>query len=163
MFPPNLSSWITKVVLLVDSAAVAGRNQPKNLNFVGEAMTSLYEKLGGHSAVELAVDRFYDRVLSDARIKHFFENLDMQKQRGHQKSFLTYAFGGAPHYDGKTMREAHKHLVEDMGLNGEHFDAVVENLVATLKELGVSDELIGEVAAVAATHEHKMDVLNQNS
>ncbi len=58
------------------------------------------------------------------------------------------------------MREAHKHLVENMELNGGHFDAVVENLVATLKELGISDDLIGEVAASAAAPEHKKDVLN---
>ncbi|MGI0484714.1 group I truncated hemoglobin [Pantanalinema rosaneae CENA516] len=124
-------------------------------------MSTLYEKLGGKDAVEAAVDRFYDRVLNDSRIKHFFNNVDMHRQREHQKAFLTYAFGGAAHYDGKTMRAAHKHVVEDMGLKGEHFDAVAENLVATLKELGVSDELIAEVAAVAAAPEHKRDVLNQ--
>lgn len=124
-------------------------------------MSTLYEKLGGKAAVEIAVDKFYERVLQDIRIKHFFDNVDMPKQRDHQKAFLTYAFGGASHYDGKMMREAHKHLVEGMGLRGEHFDAVAENLVATLKELGISDELIAEVAAVAAAPEHKRDVLNQ--
>ncbi|HEY9617396.1 MAG TPA: group 1 truncated hemoglobin [Microcoleaceae cyanobacterium] len=124
-------------------------------------MSTLYEKLGGKSAVEAAVDRFYERVLNDDRIKHFFEHVDMDKQREHQKAFLTYAFGGAAHYDGKTMRAAHTHVVKDMGLNSDHFDAVAENLVATLKELGVSDELIAEVTAVAAAPEHKRDVLNQ--
>lgn len=126
-------------------------------------MASLYEKLGGKAAVEIAVDKFYERVLIDERIKHFFANVDMKKQRGHQKAFLTYAFGGAPQYEGNMMREAHQHLVEGMGLNGEHFDAVVENLVETLKELGISDELIGEVAAIAAAPAHKRDVLNQSN
>jgi hemoglobin len=59
------------------------------------------------------------------------------------------------------MRTSHQKLVEEMGLNGEHFDAVVENLVATLKELGISDELIAEVGAIAASEAHKKDVLNQ--
>lgn len=125
-------------------------------------MASLYEKLGGKAAVEMAVDRFYERILADARIKHFFENVDMNKQRGHQKAFLTYAFGGAPQYEGNMMRAAHKHLVDGMGLNGGHFDAVVENLVETLKELGISDELIKEVAAIAASPDHKRDVLNHS-
>ena len=123
-------------------------------------MTTLYEKLGGKDAVDIAVDKFYGYVLNDERIKHFFDKVDMEKQRGHQKAFLTYAFGGASHYDGKMMREAHKHLVEEMGLKVEHFDAVVENLVKTLKELGISDELIQEVGAIAAAPEHKKDVLN---
>ena len=126
-------------------------------------MTTLFEKLGGKGAVDLAVDRFYERVLNDQRIKHFFENVDMNRQRGHQKAFLTYAFGGAPQYEGRMMREAHKHLVEGMGLNGKHFDAIVENLVETLKEMGISNELIREVAAVAAAPQHKRDVLNHSS
>ncbi|MDY6900025.1 MAG: group 1 truncated hemoglobin [Cyanobacteriota bacterium] len=124
-------------------------------------MTTLYENLGGKDAVDIAVDKFYEHVLNDERIKHFFDNVDMEKQRGHQKAFLTYAFGGSSQYDGKMMREAHKHLVEEMGLNGEHFDAVVENFVITLKELGISDELIQEVGAIAAAPEHKIDVLNR--
>lgn len=123
-------------------------------------MTTLYEKLGGKDAVDIAVDKFYEHVLNDERIKHFFDSVDMEKQRGHQKAFLTYAFGGSSTYDGKMMREAHKHLVEEMGLKAEHFDAVVENFVITLQELGISDELVQEVGAVAAAPEHKMDVLN---
>ena len=126
-------------------------------------MTTLFEKLGGKGAVDLAVDRFYERVMNDERIRHFFENVDMNRQRQHQKAFLTYAFGGAPQYEGIMMREAHKHLVESMGLNGEHFDAVAENLVETLKELGISDELIEEVAAVATAPKHRQDVLNYSS
>lgn len=110
---------------------------------------SLFDKIGGAPAVEAAVDKFYDKVLADERIKRFFVNTDMAKQRQHQKAFLTYAFGGQPGYNGRGMREAHKPLVMRLGLNDTHFDAVVENLAATLSELGVSDELIGEVAKIA--------------
>ncbi len=124
-------------------------------------MTTLYEKLGGADAVNLAVDKFYERVLQDDRIKHFFANVDMVKQRAHQKAFLTYAFGGTDKYDGRYMREAHKELVEQHGLNSEHFDAVAEDLMATLQEMGVPEELMAEVAAVAAAPQHKKDVLNQ--
>ncbi len=123
-------------------------------------MLTLFEKLGGKNTVYLAVDKFYERVLNDERIKHFFENVDMNKQRSHQKAFLTFAFGGTTQYDGNTMREAHKYLVENMGLNGEHFDAIIENLVGTLKELGIADELISEVKAVATAPNHKKAVLN---
>lgn len=121
-------------------------------------MATLFEKLGGEGAIDAAVDQFYKRVLNDDRINHFFIGVDMAKQRQHQKAFLTYAFGGASNYNGKLLREAHQHL---MGLSGAHFDAVVENLVATLKGLGVSDELIAEVGAIAASHATKQEVLNQ--
>lgn len=70
-------------------------------------MTTLFDKLGGAAAVDLAVDKFYERVLQDERINHFFAETDMVKQRAHQKAFLTYAFGGTDKYDGRYMREAH--------------------------------------------------------
>lgn len=124
-------------------------------------MPTLYEQLGGAAAVDLAVDKFYERVLQDDRIKHFFADVDMVKQRAHQKAFLTYAFGGTDKYDGRYMREAHKELVEKHGLNSEHFDAVAEDLLITLQEIGVPEDLIAQVAAVAAAPQHKKDVLNQ--
>ena len=124
-------------------------------------MATLFEKLGGADAVNVAVDKFYEKVLSDDRIKHFFEGVDMVQQAKHQKRFLTYAFGGAPNYPGKSMRAAHKRLVEEMGLNDEHFDAVMENLGATLTELGVADDLISEAAAIAEST--RDDVLNRDT
>jgi hemoglobin len=99
--------------------------------------------------------------LKDDRIAHFFADLDMKKQRKHQKDFFTYAFGGSDRYDGRYMREAHKELVEKQGLSVEHFDAVAEDLMETLKEMGVSEELRAEVATIAAAPQHKKDVLNQ--
>ena len=91
-------------------------------------MRTLFDRLGGTAAIDLAVDKFYERVLQDDRIKHFFADVDMVKQRAHQKAFLTYAFGGTDQYDGRYMREAHQQLVTQKGLNSEHFDAVAENL-----------------------------------
>ena len=112
-------------------------------------MSSLYERLGGEAAVDAAVSKFYDKVLADDRIKHFFEGVDMTRQAGHQKRFLTYAFGGSETYPGQPMRKAHQRLVDELGLTDVHFDAVVELLAATLREMGVGDDLIGEVAQIA--------------
>ena len=111
-------------------------------------MKSLYERLGGDGAINAAVDDFYKRVLADARIAHFFEGVDMKRQAAHQKNFLMLAFGGPNRYSGRTLRKSHAPLVAK-GLNDSHFDAVVENLAATLRGLGVEDSLILEVAGVA--------------
>lgn len=109
---------------------------------------TLYEKIGGEAAVDAAVDIFYRKVLNDDRINYFFEGVDMDKQAAKQKAFLTFAFGGPNNYTGKDMRDGHAHLVKN-GLNDTHFDAVVENLGSTLKELNVPDELIQEAANIA--------------
>ena len=124
-------------------------------------MSTLYEKLGGKAAVEIAVDKFYEKVLADERVKHFFANTDMQKQRKHQKDFMTYAFGGSKSWDGVPMRKAHQKLVEEMGLSDSHFDAIAENLVATLVELKIPQELIDEVVAIVGSIAHRNDVLNR--
>jgi hemoglobin len=124
-------------------------------------MSTLFEKLGGSDSVELVVNKFYDRILQDDRISHFFNGIDMKRQRAHQRAFLTYAFGGASHYNGRSLRAAHQKLVTEQGLNSEHFNAVAEDLIATLKEMNVAQELIDEVAAVVAAPQNQQNVLNQ--
>ena len=121
-------------------------------------MSSLYEQLGGQPAVDAAVDIFYRKVLSDDRIGDFFEGVDMDKQIAKQKGFLTMAFGGPHNYTGMDMRTAHAPLVA-RGLNDSHFDAVAENLSATLQELGVGQELIDQVMAIAGST--RKDVLGR--
>lgn len=114
-------------------------------------MSSLYEQIGGEAAVNAAVDIFYKKVLADNRIKHFFDNVDMQKQAKKQKAFLTMAFGGPNTYSGVGLRNAHKKLVEEKGLNDSHFDAVAQNLIATLEELNVPEHLAKQVLEIAAS------------
>ncbi len=117
-------------------------------------MTSLFERLGGRDAINAAVDLFYEKIMADGSINHLFANTDMPRQIAKQKSFLTYAFGGAPNYSGKSLREAHKHL----NLTEDHFNAVAGHLKTTLGDLNVPDELQDEVMTlVASTHD---DVLN---
>lgn len=111
---------------------------------------SLYEQIGGKDAIDAAVDVFYGKVLADERISHWFETVDMKKQRGKQKAFLAYAFGAPVKYTGQDMRNGHAHLVAK-GLNDDDFNAVAENLVGTLKELGVAQELIDQVVALVET------------
>lgn len=109
---------------------------------------SLYQRIGGDAAVNAAVDLFYRKVLADKRINGFFEGVDMNQQAAKQKAFLTLALGGPNNYTGEDMRKGHAHLVA-RGLNDSHFDAVMENLAATLQELNVPDNLIAEAAAIA--------------
>lgn len=134
----------------------ASKSRAKGLE---DTMPTLYEKLGGSAAVDAAVDKFYRRVLADDRIAHFFDGVDMDKQAAKQKSFLTMAFGGPNNYTALDMKTGHAHLVE-RGLNDDHFNAVVENLGATLKDMGVGDDLIAEVAATAETT--REDVLGRS-
>ena len=116
---------------------------------------SLYQKLGGKAAIDAVVDAFYVKVLADKRVKDFFADVSMDKQRRKQKEFLSFAFGGPLPWTGKDMRKAH----EGMGLTEEHFNAIAENLVGTLKDFKVKQELIDQVVAIAVST--KDDVLGR--
>lgn len=118
-------------------------------------MSSVFDQIGGAAAVDAAVDIFYRRVLADPLISHFFDSIDMDRQIGKQKAFLTMAFGGPNKYSGKDMREGHKH----MKLTEAHFNAVAGHLQGTLEELKVPKPLIDQVLAIAAST--KNDVLNR--
>ena len=119
---------------------------------------TLFEQLGGEAAVNAAVDIFYRKVLADYRINRFFDGVDMEQQAAKQKAFLTMAFGGPNNYTGQDMRNAHARLVK-MGLDDSHFDAVMENLIATLQELNVPQNLIDQIDAIAQSTRN--DVLNK--
>jgi hemoglobin len=111
---------------------------------------SLYERIGGEPAIMAAVDLFYGKILEDDLTRPFFEGLDMKKQITKQIAFMTWAFGGPSEYRGRDLRVAHAELVKSRGLGEVHFDAVAEHLEATLKELGVADELIREALGIVA-------------
>jgi hemoglobin len=110
---------------------------------------TLYEQLGGEAAVNAATDIFYQKILSDPRISHFFDNVNMERQAAKQKLFLTMAFGGPNNYSGANMRQAHAHLVKNSGLNDVHFDVVLEHLTTTLQGLNTPQNLIDQVATIA--------------
>lgn len=112
-------------------------------------MASLYEKLGGQEAIQQVVDVFYKRVLADETVSHFFDNTDMEKQRRHQALFISFATGGPNQYSGKSMEKAH----QGMNIQHEHFMAIVNHLVASLKEFNVGEEDIQELVAKLAPME----------
>ncbi len=137
-----------KTYAFPDEAALA--------KWMAEREASIYHQIGGKAAIDAAVEAFYVKVLKDDRIKHFFDDVDMVRQRTKQKQFLSAAFGGPIPWEGKDMRKAHAKLP---GLNDTHFNAVAENLQATLTDLKVKKELIDKIMAIAAsTHD---DVLNR--
>lgn len=107
---------------------------------------SIFDEIGGSAAIEKAVSIFYAKVSQDSRINRFFEGVELPAQERKMVKFLTMAVGGPSAYEGKSMRAAHAHLVQEHGLNDSHFDAVVEHLGATLTELSVPAPHIQAIA-----------------
>jgi hemoglobin len=102
---------------------------------------SIYDEIGGAPALAAAVEDFYTRVLADTELAGYFEGVDLERLKAHQRSFLAAAIGGSELYAGRPMKEVHAPLA----ISQKHFDRVVGHLVDTLTELNVSAELIGEI------------------
>lgn len=96
---------------------------------------TLYDRLGGEPAVGAVVNEFYDRVVSDERVAHHFDDVDMNDQRSHQTKFLSAVTGGPMQYDGNDMEAAH----EGMAITDAEFDTIAAHLDAALREFDVDD------------------------
>jgi hemoglobin len=104
---------------------------------------TLFERLGGLVSIDVAVDQLYDRIQGDPELAPFFDQVDLRRQRAHQKAFLAMALGGPRSYVGRGMAEAHRHL----GIGDHDVDLVAGHLAAVLAGLGVSPALVDEVVA----------------
>ena len=96
----------------------------------------LFELIGGRRTIEAATDRFYDKVLQDDKLRHFFERVDMAALRSRQAMFVSMLLGGRV-YTGKDIRHAHSHSREN-GLSEAHFDLFLEHFRSALEEVGVA-------------------------
>ncbi len=107
---------------------------------------SLYEAIGGESALVIVVDDFYDRVLADPRLAPFFASANMTKLKGRQVEFFAAALGGPDFYDGASMRQAH----DGLGISQADFDTVAGHLTDALAAAGVPAGLITQVGSAVA-------------
>ncbi len=103
---------------------------------------TLYERLGGINAITAVVEDFRDRVAGDDRINLKFARTDLARLRKMLIDQVCEATGGPCRYNGRSMKEAHAGMKVT---NGE-FKALVDDLVATLKQFkvpsGEQDELL---------------------
>ena len=106
-------------------------------------MAALYERLGGLDAIKAVVDSFVARCAGDDRINGKFARTDIARRKKMLVDQVCEATGGPCTYTGRDMRTTH----DGMGVTAGEFDALVEDLVATLDEFDVpqaeQEELLG--------------------
>jgi hemoglobin len=106
-------------------------------------MASLYERLGAMEAITSVIDAFVARCAGDARINQKFERTDIPRLKKMLVDQVCEATGGPCTYTGREMKETHA----GMGVTAGEFDALVEDLVATLDDFEVpkaeQEELLG--------------------
>ena len=103
---------------------------------------SLYDRIGGETVVRPAVALLYQRVLDDPELCDYFKGVDIPRLRAHQRGFLTTVLGGPGLFAGRPLEVAHHGLA----ITDSSFDAMVDHLLAALRDLGVQERLAAEVA-----------------
>ncbi len=109
-----------------------------------EPNISLYDRLGGKSGIQSAVELFYEKIKDDPRVSHYFRNIDFAKLMEHQTVFLSFATGGPDYYTGRSLTQSHEHL----NITSEHFDDVLGHLTDSLIESGVTGSDVVQVLAL---------------
>jgi hemoglobin len=107
------------------------------------ARQTLYERLGGKNAIVAVIDDFVARCAADGRINPKFARTDVPRLKAMLVDQVSMASGGPATYTGRSMRETH----DGMSVTAGEFDALVADLVATLKQFNVpaaeQQELLG--------------------
>jgi hemoglobin len=109
---------------------------------VAPSEVSIFESIGGASALTAVVDDFYVRVLADPQLAGFFAGANMPKLKGRQVEFFAAALGGPDFYQGASMRQAHA----GRGIGQADFDRVALHLTAALVAAGVPVKTVTQIA-----------------
>jgi len=111
---------------------------------------SLYDRLGGKSAITAVVDSFVVKVAADTRINKKFAKSDVGRVKTMLVDQICAATGGPCTYSGRSMKDAHR----NMGVTEGEFNALVEDLTATLNAFkvgqGEQTELLSALGTMKA-------------
>src|ERR1700730_15900749 len=107
---------------------------------------TIYDKIGGHEAIEVVVEDFYVRVLADDQLASFFTGTNMSRLKGKQVEFFAAALGGPEPYTGAPMKQVH----QGRGITMHHFSLVAGHLGDALAAAGVPSETVSEILMAIA-------------
>lgn len=107
---------------------------------------TVYDRIGGHEAIEVVVEDFYVRVLADDQLAGFFTGTNMSRLKGKQVEFFAAALGGPEPYTGAPMKQVH----QGRGITMHHFNLVAGHLSDALAAAGVDAETVTAIIAAIA-------------
>jgi len=113
---------------------------------------SLYDRLGGHKAIEAVCDEFLARFGADARfaknaaLAARLKAIDMDTLRYHLIAFVAKATGGPSAYTGRDMKSSHVGLrisEDEWTWSAEHLTAALDKFKVPAKEKAELLALVG--------------------
>ena len=118
-----------------------------------QSQPTLYERLGGVYSIATVVDDLIDRVINDPRL-----NANPRVDEAHHRvlpagfkylatELVCWAAGGPQHYTGRSMRDAHQHLL----ITAAEWDAFLDDFQQTLDKFAVPQAEQAELKAIVAS------------
>jgi hemoglobin len=103
---------------------------------------TLFDELGGDSALAPVVSEFYDRVARDEITSIWFRRVsDPQVFKSHMCAYLAVLFDGPERYVGRSMRNTHA----GFAITPAAFDSVLARLGEAFVVAGTEPELVAKV------------------
>jgi hemoglobin len=136
----GLKQWAKGMVMLASVWLATGCS---SVDSKTAATQSLYDRLGGKTAIAAVIERFVTNVAHDTRINGRFATTDIAQLKKNLTDQVCMATGGPCTYTGRDMKTTHA----GMRLTNADFNALVEDLVAALDAFKVpgpdQKELLG--------------------
>ncbi len=111
---------------------------------------TLYEKIGGLSVIDAAIEVAFHKVMEDGSLKELFQGANLDIIQGKQRTFFSKILGGPDEFKGDIGGGADQPLAS--GMTEAHLDAYAGYLQAGFKTLEVSDESVAEIMALLADY-----------
>ena len=145
----HATGFIALLAIAAVSACAPKEEAATDSTAAAATAQSLYDRLGGTTAIASVVDGFVANVAADTRINKFFTRVasDTAAMRQFKQKLvdqICQGTGGPCTYTGQDMKTAH----QGMGLTNADFDALVEDLVKALDAAGVQQKEKDELLAV---------------
>ena len=111
---------------------------------VEKGKDALFKNLGEVEGMQKFLDRVYDLIAVDSRLKKFFQGRNIIAIKDAQRVYITELIGGPKIYKGRDLVEVHKTL----GIDDYFFDCFLMDCEKALSGLGIEDQTIDEVLVV---------------
>ena len=106
---------------------------------------NVYDSFGGEQTIAAIVNEFYHLLVTDERLQHYFQEVNMHHLRLSQITLLvSFLFGGPNKYHGKNMRNIHKGL----NITSKEYELAVEHFKSAMKKYNTPIPQMAKVEAL---------------
>lgn len=107
---------------------------------------NLFDKNGGFDTFSAVVKSFYQKVLDNEQLEHYFTGVNMDRLISHQTNFISRVLGGPDNYVGSDLKAAHA----SFKITTAGFNLVAELLEEALEEADVEEDISQVISKITA-------------